>query len=81
MGTVDAKDEWLMHHFRVDGELADFKGVNFGSEMRKLFVPAACKEAQFRITLGKGAKYQFLYSDRNGQLIGSFVMVKNDCQV
>jgi hypothetical protein len=81
MIAVDAKDEWLMHHFRVDGELADFKGVNFGSEMRKLFVPAACKEAQFRITLGKGAKYQFLYSDRNGQLIGSFVMVKNDCQV
>lgn len=81
MIAVDAIDEWLMHYFRVNGEFEDFKGVNFGSEMRSLFVPAACKEAQFRITLAKGAKYQFLYSDRNGRLIGSFVMDKNDCQL
>ena len=81
MIAVDATDEWLMHYFRVNGEFEDFKGVNFGSEMRSLFVPAACKEAQFRITLAKGAKYQFLYSDRNGRLIGSFVMDKNDCQL
>lgn len=79
MVAVDARGGTVFYSYRVDVNRSDLNFGQFAAELKKSIISAACKEQAYAKSLGYGAKYQYAYSDKNGQALGTILVQRGDC--
>jgi hypothetical protein len=79
MVAVDARGGTVFYSYRVDVNRSDLNFGEFAGELKKSITSAACKEQAYAKSLGYGAKYQYAYSDKNGQALGTILVQRGDC--
>lgn len=77
--TVLSAGPMLMYSYLLGMTYADIDHDFFSGEMPKILLFNVCGSPEMVNTMALGAVYKYTYLSRDGRLVGTFSIAKNDC--
>ncbi len=73
----------IIHHYSIDTFSIEQESANpkdVVSAMQQMLIPLICENNDTKAVIEFGAKFEYIYSDSQGNEFASYIIDKSDCQ-